>query len=123
MLLDGISEIVVRVRLKPDGVYALLGNLIRFHPRLHIVDGNERSLTMRLFKIDEYDRTEFHFCLAISYDEKLSMIRITTEVPEQREKLKDAAYEVVRMLSAYDFSRSIRIGRMTPRTPRGTAPF
>jgi hypothetical protein len=96
------------MRLKPDHLYAMLGNVIRLNPKLHILDGNERMLTMKLIKLDESEKPEFHFGLTISYDGIFSSMHCTIPDREHQDRLKDAVTEVLQMLVAYDASDSVR---------------
>ena len=106
--MGGIPEIVVKMRLKPDHLYSLLGNVIRLNPKLHILDGNEHMLTMKLIKLNESERADFQFGLAISYDGIFSSMHCTIPDREHQDRLKDAVTEVLQMLVAYDASDSVR---------------
>jgi hypothetical protein len=117
--LQWVPEIIVEVSLKPDDVYALLANVIRLNPKLHILKGNERALTMRLVRLAEVGKPECPFGLAISYDGKSSSLHFTVANHENEEMLKDAVTEVVQMLVAYDASEKVsklksRDGTLTP---------
>jgi hypothetical protein len=93
----------MRVQLKPDHLYALLGNVVRLNPKLHITQGNEHALTMRIVERDALDKqTIFQLDSVISFDGVFSSVHFTTPYQEHQDILKDAVAEVIQMLVTYN---------------------